>query len=116
MTLSKPKTINKIDNMYLLHSNESHFDLLVPKSIEYNKNTREKEIILSEVDVLGNELAESKKGIKSLKELLETLLPKVVDNRKHTETQLKHVEVVTNNNCGDCGQKFTNFINLDAHV
>ena len=106
MTLPKPNTIKRIDDMYLLHSNDSHFDLLVPKQLNNSKNIEKGEAVVREVENLRNELAKSKEEIKSLKELLHNVLPGDAFSSIEQDTF----------SCTTCEKKYSTRENLWAHI
>ena len=97
-----------------------HFDLITKK----NKSDKPKAdfSILeekSEIEQLRFELLNSKNEIKLLKELVKKLRPD--ENKKHeTETSIKNSSIENNkidaHICRECGQQFSNVINMEAHV
>ena len=128
----KGVTINQnIKDIYLLHANDSHFDLLVPKEnskslvlteeeqewIENQINLVERESRPSEIEVLISELAESKKEIKELKVLVKEYASQAKLNHVNVKKHDKQHEVTIEKNiCGECGQAFSSFTNLELHV
>ena len=120
----------KIEEMILLNTGKVHFDLIMKKNesdkldnihsdtfIPKEKNDGtyisdvEEEFTLkdqvqpnvTEIEQLRCELAESKKEIKSLKELVNNMLPKETDK-------------VKDNICVECGKLFSKFIYLETHM
>ena len=120
--------MKKSTNMYLLHSDNVHFDLLIPKKTKenyvssYKDKDQEslpenKEIETKELVSLRFELAESKKEVAALKGLVKQLLPDASFEKtvfKPTEDNEK--VIVENNICPECGKHFAKFINLEAHM
>ena len=125
----KDATINdKFNDMYLLHANDSHFDLLVPKDIlvlteeeqewmENQINLVESESRSSEVEILRYELAESKKQITKLQALVQELASKTEPSHVLESNSNSQKDIIFENHCCvECGKIFATFTKLEHHV
>ena len=125
-----PDKVTKSGDMYLLHANNLHFDLLIVKNkpteeapitleeqkcIEKDLRKMEEEKGNNEIHMLRLELADSKKQIKDLQDLVIKLLPQ--ENQVQNHEQRSSInELPKSNICSDCGKHFNTFLNLEAHV
>ena len=125
--ISKSPNQTVQDNIYLLHADNSHFHMLVPKInpdtlvlTDEEQNWMEDKMNLteiepSEIDILRPELAESKKEIMILQNKVLELVSKEKLDPSSIKVQTTK-ETSENNICDDCGKNFAKFINLEAHV
>lgn len=107
-----------IEEMILLNTGKVHFDLIMKKKQSDRTKDNGKPQNVTEIEKLRYELANSKKEIRDLKELVEQLLP---GNRKEVQTTATDKtsntnETVANNICDECGKQYANIYNLEAHV
>ena len=131
LQMKKPTINRKIGDIYLLHANNTHFDLLVPKEkheslvlteeeqawMEKQINLIEGESMPTEMEVLRYELEEFKKQIKVLQEIVKDYASKakqihVPESKIDSQPEIFFENYV----CGECGKSCKCFNTLEAHV